>query len=202
MKKLSKAEISRRAVEIRKTDLGLTEYQHLCPYELARQHGVAVYPLNELVAAGCPEESVGFFTTERPEAWSAALVPSGTGQFIVENTVHLRRRRRSNIAHEMAHLLLEHEFDRILFSTNDKAGGCRNPASKDMEWEAAELGAELLLPLAAARRAATLNKTNEEVAELYDVSVQLAAWRMNATGARIFAQRLADKWARRSTRAR
>jgi hypothetical protein len=199
--KLSKAKISRRAIEIRKVDLGLTEYERLCPYELAREHGVAVYPLDELVAAGCPEESVSFFTTERPGAWSAALVPTGTGQFIVENTAHLLRRRRSNIAHEMAHLLLEHEFDRILFSTDNKGGGCRNPASRDMESEAAELGAELLLPLPAARQAAKQNKTDEEVAELYDVSVQLAAWRMNATGARIFAQRLANKWARRSTRA-
>src|SRR2546423_15610995 len=47
----------------------------------------------------------------------------------------------------MAHLLLEHEFDRILFSTDNKGGGCRNPASRDLESEAVELGAELLLPL-------------------------------------------------------
>jgi hypothetical protein len=195
--RFSKAEISRRAVDIRKVDLGLTEYQRLCPYELAREHGVDVYPLTELVAAGCPVESVDYFSTQRPGAWSAALVPDGTGQFIVENTAHPPRRRRSNIAHEMAHLLLEHEFDRILFSTDNKAGGCRNPASKDKEWEATELGAELLLPLAAARWAAKQGKTNEDVADLFDVSIQLAAWRMNATGARIFAQRLAAKWARR-----
>src|SRR5437016_9299210 len=38
-------------------DLGLTKYERLCPYELAREHDVAVYPLEDLLAASCPEES-------------------------------------------------------------------------------------------------------------------------------------------------
>lgn len=93
----------------------------------------------------------------------------------------------------MAHVLLEHEFDRILFAANS-TGGCHNPANKDQEWEAAELGAELLLPYDAAHRAARAKRSDEEVAASFDVSLQLAGWRMNATGARkvagfIFAKR-------------
>jgi len=45
--------------------------------------------------------------------------------FIV-NPVHLPRRRRSNAAHEMAHLLLEHKFDCVPLSGGQ--GGCRNSA--------------------------------------------------------------------------
>jgi Zn-dependent peptidase ImmA (M78 family) len=186
-RKRSKAELGRLAVEIRKVDLGLTEYERLCPYQHADEHGVDVYSLTDLAAAGCPQEAIDFFTSVRPESWSAALVPNGTGQFIVENGIHLPRRRRSNVAHEMAHLLLEHEFDRILFT--DGMRGCRNPATKEMEYEAAEL----LLPSAAARWAAALKKTDEEVADLFDVSVEFARWRMNATGARLIAQRAARK---------
>jgi hypothetical protein len=48
--------------------------------------------------------------------------------------------------------------------------------------------------LAAAHRAAKTKKTDDEVAELFDVSVQLAGWRMNSAGARIVAQRIANKW--------
>ncbi|RAO63428.1 hypothetical protein LUPAC06_00154 [Micromonospora saelicesensis] len=153
-----------------------------------------MHPLDDLVAAGCPEQSVAFFASERPDVWSAALVPAGTGQFIVENTAHLPRRRRYNIAHEMAHVLLEHEFDRVMFSAEGRRG-CANPASKDQEWEAAELGAELLLPYAAAYEAAKAHKINEQVADLFDVSIPVARWRMNGTGARIVAQRTAAKWA-------
>jgi hypothetical protein len=53
----------------------------------------------------------------------------------------------------------------------------------------------LLVPWAAALRAARAKKSDEEVAELFDVSERLAGWRMNGTGARIVAQRMADKWA-------
>ncbi|OKI58022.1 ImmA/IrrE family metallo-endopeptidase [Micromonospora sp. CB01531] len=191
-KRLSKAEIQRRAIDIRKTDLGLTEYVRLCPYELAREHGIAVHPLGGLSEMGCPEESVAFYASERPDVWSAALVPAGTGQFIVENTSHLPRRRRFNVAHEMAHVLLEHEFDRVMFSAEGRRG-CANPSSKDQEWEAEELGAELLLPLVAAYKAARERRTDEEVADLFDVSLLVARWRMNGTGARIVAQRAAAK---------
>lgn len=188
---LSKAAISRLATEIRKTDLGLSEFERLCPYRLAEEHGTDVYSLEDLAASGCSQEAIEYFTTKRPEAWSAALVPNGTGSFIVENTIHLSWRRRSNIAHEMAHLLLEHKFDTVILT--DSQHGCRDQVSKSAEAEAAELGAELLLPAAATRRAAAAGKTDEQVAQLYDVSIELARWRMNATGARIIAQRTAKK---------
>jgi len=149
--RLSKAEISRRAVTIRRDDVQLTEYERFCPYDLAREHGVDIYALEDLHAAGCPAKSISYFKSDRPEVWSAALVPVGTGQLIVENTAHAPQRRRSNIAHELAHLLLEHQFNRILFA-GDPGKGCRNPSNKDQEWEADLLGAELLIPIAAARR--------------------------------------------------
>ena len=197
-KKRSKADLCRFAIAIRKVDLGLTEFEPLCPYRLAEEHGVDVYSLADLAGSGCPQAAIDYFTSERPESWSAALVPNGTGRFIVENTVHLPRRRRSNVAHEMAHLLLEHEFDRILFA--DGKRGCRNPAAREMEEEAAELSGELLLPLAAVRRAAAAKKSDDEVADIFDVSTEFARWRMNVTGARLIAQRAARKRASSSTR--
>lgn len=190
----SNAELSRLAGEVRKTDLKATPYQRICPYRLAEEYGVAVYSLADLTRSGCPQATIDFFTSVRPDVWSAALVPHGTGQFIVENGVHIPRRRRSNVAHEMAHLLLEHEFDRILFT--DGKRGCRNPATKDMEEEAAELSGELLLPADAARRAAALGRSDEEVADFFDVSPEFARWRLNVTGARLIACRAAKRRAK------
>jgi hypothetical protein len=195
-KKLSKAEIKRRAVETRQTELGLGTFERLCPYELAQLYGVNIVALDDLVAAGCPPEDIAFFTSERPDRWSAAVIPAGTGQFIVENTAHLPQRRRANIAHEMAHVLLEHEFDRVLFS-GDSKGGCHNPSNTDQENDAAELGAELLLPSKGALLAARKGMSNEQVADHFEVSVPLAKWRMDATGARIVAARILSKWGNR-----
>jgi hypothetical protein len=187
----SKAELRPLAGEVRRADLKVTPYQRICPYLLAEEYGVAVYSLADLASAGCPQETIDFFTSVRPDAWSAALVPNGTGQFIVENAIHTPQRRRSNMAREMAHLLLEHEFDRILFT--DGKRGCRNPATKSMEDEAAELSGELLLPADAARRAAAFGKSDEEVANFFDVSPEFARWRMNVTGARLTASRAARR---------
>jgi Zn-dependent peptidase ImmA (M78 family) len=79
--------------------------------------------------------------------------------------------------------------DRILF-TNGKRG-CANPASKEMEDQAAELSGELLLPAAAARRAAAYGRSDDQVAVQFDVSSEFARWRMNVTGARRIASRAA-----------
>lgn len=190
----TKAALARLAAEVREKELKVNPYQRICPYDLADLYGVAVYTLQDLAESGCPPEAIEFFTSVRPESWSAALVPNGTGQFIVENDAHTPRRRRSNIAHEMAHLLLEHEFDRILF-TNGKRG-CANPASKEMEGQAAELSGELLVPGAAARRAAAYGRSDDQVADHFDVSTELARWRMNVTGARRIASRAAHKRSR------
>src|SRR5258708_38184454 len=102
----TKAALARLAADVREKELEANPYQRICPYDLADLYGVAVCTLQDLAESGCPPEAIEFFTSVRPEAWSAALVPNGTGQFIVENNVHAPRRRRSNIAHEMPHLLL------------------------------------------------------------------------------------------------
>jgi hypothetical protein len=50
----------------------------------------------------------------------------------------------------------------------------------------------ILLP-AAARRAAVNKMSDVEVADLFDVSVEFARWRINVSGARTIAQRIASK---------
>jgi len=185
----TKAALARLAAEVRENELKANLHERICPYDLADLYGVAVYTLQGLAESGCPPEAIEFFTSVRPEAWSAALVPNGTGQFIVENNAHTPRRRRSNIAHEMAHLLLEHEFDRILFTNGNR--GCANPTSKEMEDQAAELSGELLLPAVGARRAAAYGRSDDQVADQFDVSTEFARWRMNVTGARKIASRAA-----------
>ena len=64
-------------------------------------------------------------------------------------------------------------------------------ANQVQEDEAAEIAGELLVPFDAAKLLARRKTTNEEVALQFGVSVDLARWRMDATGARLIARRRA-----------
>ncbi|WP_199430848.1 ImmA/IrrE family metallo-endopeptidase [Qaidamihabitans albus] len=182
-----KAEARRLALEVR-DELGIGVFTPLDPYALAELYGIEVHDLRD---PSLPTEAVRHFTGERPDSFSAALVAVGTGSVIIENHVHDPARRRSTIAHEMAHVLLEHEFG-LLF-TDDH--GCRT-SSATVEHEAAELSGELLIPCQAARMAAFRRWTDVSVARYFRVSERMARWRMNATGSRTVVRRCTNKWRR------
>ena len=173
--------------------LGLGPLDPLDPYALAREHGIPVYPIDELPDEHCSKDAVTHFTITRPKVWSAALVPAGSARLILENTGHSLVRRCSSVAHEISHHLLEHEFGDILL-TDD---GCRKINSKN-ENDANFLAGELLIPYQAALKAAFAGKPNEEIAATYGVSPQFAQMRMK--GARVHAQRALAKQARNNHR--
>ena len=171
-----KKEAKELALEVR-AELGTDVFAPLDPYALAELYGIDVYDLRNPVL---PKESVRHLTEVRPHVFSAALVPlEPSGAIIIENHVHPPRRRRSTMAHEMAHVLLEHPFGPMLADEN----GCRS-AVRGIEEEAAELSGELLIPTDAARVAAFKGWSDQTVARYFDVSVAMAQWRMNVTAAR------------------
>ncbi|AKJ11584.1 hypothetical protein ABB07_16550 [Streptomyces incarnatus] len=186
----TKKALQQLALDVRE-EIGVGLHDRLDLQELTDEYSIPVYPSDQLAGDGCSDEALEHFSLRRPEAWSAALVPVGTARFIVENSAHTLQRRRSNVAHEMSHLLLEHEFDGILFAD----GGCRalGPEMAAREQEAAYLSGELLIPTKAAVSAALSRRSDEEVAKQFDVSLRFAAWRMNASGARKIAQRTLQK---------
>lgn len=100
-----KAEAKRLAREVR-DELGVDVFAPLDPYALAELYGVAVYDLRD---PSLPSEAVRHFTGPRARVFSAVLLAVGPGRVIIENHVHDWTRRRSTIAHEMAHVLLEHD---------------------------------------------------------------------------------------------
>ncbi|MFE1198642.1 ImmA/IrrE family metallo-endopeptidase [Streptomyces olivaceoviridis] len=185
------------ALEVRR-EIGAGPHGQLDLDRLTDEYGIPVYAIRDLSGSGCSPEALEHFTLRRPEAWSAALVPAGTARFIVENCAHTLQRRRSNVAHEMSHLLLEHDFEGILFSD----GGCRElgPEMAVKERQASDLSGELLIPTSAAITAALSKKSDDEVAEQFNVSTRFAAWRMNASGARKIALRTLQKRAAQARR--
>jgi len=181
----------RLGLEVR-AELGLDGREPLDdPRTLAALYGVPVFPLDELRAYGCPEAAVTHFTEIRQATFSAALVPFGTGRFIIENSAHTNSRRRVSIAHEMAHVLLEHEFNFALLTLD----GCRL-MDKEVEEEADRLSAELMIPYQAALAAARSGWDDDRVAAHYGVSRAYATMRMNMSGARTVAARQRNAYRR------
>ena len=186
MRRGFKAHATRLAIEVR-YEIGLDPHAVLDPVDLAHEYGIPVYPLSEAVNFGCSASALEYFSDPGRKSFSAALVPDGTGRFIIENDRHAATRRRSNIAHEMAHVLLEHSFPTLILG----AEGCR-AVDPDTESEADWFAGELLIPSDAARLLALKGLSNDAIARHFGISEQLAAMRMNVSGARKLAARTRD----------
>lgn len=172
------------ALEVRE-ELGVPVFAPLDPYALAELYGIRVFDLS---GAHLPPAAVQHFTGPARETFSGALVAVGTGSVIIENDAHGIKRRRATIAHEMSHVLLEHEFS-VLLATE---GACQT-STDEIELEAAELSGELLVPRDATRIAAFRGWTDSTVARYFRVSERMARWRMNVTAARRIAYRTKAK---------
>lgn len=178
-----------------RAELGLDEADPLDPYALAQQHGIKVYALGALAQFGVGALALRHFTIERTSAWSAALVPLGTARVIVENDAHPVVRRRSNIAHELGHHLMEHPFTDVILGEDHK-----RQFDQRQEKEAKFMAGELLVPLAAASRMAFKGWDNRQVADAYGVSEQFA--QMQMSGQRVRAGRAAQRYGFRIPRSR
>jgi hypothetical protein len=177
----------REVAEEERSELGLTIHDALDPYALAEAHGIPVYSLTELLDHDLGPDAHEYFHSTNSKSWSAALIPLGTARIIVENDAHASVRRRSNIAHELGHHLLEHSFEQVILGEDHKRQF--NPAQ---EKQATFISGELLIPDSAARKAAYANWDNARVATTYNVSPKFAQMRM--AGARVIANRAAKKY--------
>src|SRR5208282_865216 len=101
-----KAEANRIALGLR-LDLGLAPEAPLDLYVAARKLQVTVVPISAF-ADELPD-AVTQVMRRDPQAWSAGLLPiSGTKRILLHNDAHTLGRQSSNIAHELAHVLLKH----------------------------------------------------------------------------------------------
>jgi hypothetical protein len=186
-----KTEARKLALDLR-AELGLDAYARFDPYALADEYGIPVFVLSDLGQDPAAGKAAAHYASNGSATFSAALVPAGRTRLILDNDAHDPRRRRNSMSHEMSHLVLDHEFGRVLLT-----GDGYRAFSPDNEEEADWLGSEMLIPYVAAERAARLDWDDERVAQEFDVSIQLARMRMNYSGARkVVARKRA--WRRRS----
>jgi hypothetical protein len=182
MRRGFKTEAKRLALELR-TELGLSAHVPFDPYAFAQEYGIQVVRLSELETPARQH-----FLKADGSALSGALIPVGTGTVILENDAQPVARRRTTMCHELAHIVLEHEFSASLATDERKCG-----LAGDQEEEADWLSGEILVPTDGAVRLARADATDELAASVFDVSLAVARWRMNQSGARIMVRRARAK---------
>jgi Zn-dependent peptidase ImmA (M78 family) len=169
-----KADAERIALELR-AELGLGPADKLDPRDLARHLGIPVIPLRELKGEVEDAHLARLLAKESP--LSALTVCAGTRRLIVFNQRHAPTRRSNSLAHELAHVILEHPPGPVL----DPTGHRRWDAERETEadWQAGAL----LVPREGALAWLMREKSPDGGEKHFGVSRALFLWRVHQTGA-------------------
>ena len=170
-----KSEAERIARQVR-ADLGMSAAQSVTPEMLAELLGIEVRAGDDLI----PHERFADLEQVQPGAFSACTFrPSPDRVVVVYNPLSAETRRRSDLAHELAHTLLDHELSRI-----EKLGDVTFLSCDAIqEEEAAWLSGCLLLPRALLVAEVRRGSSAREIARKCGVSERMAQYRLNVTGA-------------------
>lgn len=168
-----RAEAERRAKTIR-DDLGLKDEDRLDVKVAAEGLGVQVVAADELI------DPQRLHELERLQAFafSACTFDIDGAQVIVFNPLRSPPRQSSDIAHELSHIVLNHDLTEF----REIAGVPFRTCRADQEEEATSLGAALLLPRSLLLKAARSGMEIDEIAKKYGVTTEMARFRYNTTG--------------------
>lgn len=181
MRRGFKTEAERLADRTR-AHLGLQPHAHMPIRDLAAHLNVKIYSADDLVGRADLEE----LNQLQPGAFSAATFHLPGGQTaIVSNPFNEPGRINSDIAHEIAHLLLGHDVREI----QQLGGHTFFTCDPEQEEEANWLVGCLLLPRALLLREAFAGSDPAAIAQKHHVSVPMARFRLNASGVLLQAQR-------------
>ena len=171
--------------------LGLPEDSPLDLIRVAESLGVFVASPQELsdLDAISRDRLLGANSDE----WSALTVTDGSNSLIVLNASHAPSRRNSDLAHEIAHIILGHEPSKMFISSTSNFAIRTHDASQ--EEEAAWLAGTLLLPRLALLRLRRENIGDEEACKRYAVSPVMLRYRRSVTGVDVQLGRM-SRWKR------
>jgi len=168
-----KAEAERLAATVRQ-EMGVGPADPLHAADLARHVDAEVRSAEELTSRAKLEA----LEELQPGAFSACTFTIDKRHVVVYSPLASPGRTQSDIAHEIAHILLKHEI-----KTVQKIGSLSFfTCDSDEEQEANWLAGCLLLPRDLLLEAAKRGLGPAEIAAQYNVSEQMAAFRLRTTG--------------------
>lgn len=174
MRRGFKAEAERHAQELGRR-LGYKNSDPVALSALADHLAVEVVAGDEIIDRRRLEE----LEQLQSDAFSAATfkLPSGK-RVIVYNPLHPAGRTNSNIAHELAHLLLSHTVRTVETVGSFKFLTCDAEQEEEADW----LAGCLLLPRPVLYSAAKRGWGPAQIATKYETSEVMARFRLNASG--------------------
>lgn len=173
MRRGFKADAERIASRVRK-EMGLGSADKLDAKALAEYVGATVRRADDLTTAA----KLQALEDLQPGCFSACTFTIDDRHVIVYSPLASPGRTQSDIAHEVAHLLLEHDV-KTVETIGDLSFFTCDP---DEEQEANWLAGCLLLPRPLLLRAASRGADVSQIALDYGVSEQMAAFRLRTTG--------------------
>lgn len=191
MRRGFKAEADRHAASLRAAT-GCSDRESPSLAKIAVHLRVAILPADQLLGGGV-DDLLALHQTQAGAFSASTLSPPGRRRIVVYNSVDfegryltpaeakLDGRTRSNVAHEFSHLILGHDVRQVQKIAEHYFFTC-NP---EQELEANWLAGAVLLPRPLLVEAARRNLTNDQIAATHNVTVEMARFRMNATGAKM-----------------
>ncbi len=166
----------RSSLELR-DKLGLKKSDPLNPLAVAKELGITVWYPKDV-----PKLSPESLDTLRmgAKSWSAVTLHLDHRHLIIVNSWHSNARQISDLAHEIAHIMLQHRPAQMAIS--DDGALLLNTYDQHLEDEAAWLAGCLLLPREALLHIKLRRLSNGKAREIYGVSDKMLTWRMNITG--------------------
>jgi Zn-dependent peptidase ImmA (M78 family) len=168
-----KSEAERIALDLR-TRIGVGPRGQLDLHRLAKELGIRVVAADTLIGLDRLEE------IERLQAFafSACTFDIQGASVIVFNPLRTEARRVSDIAHELAHIILKHDLSEI----QELDGVPFRTCQADQEEQATAFAGTLLLPRPLLLDAARNGEAFEDLARRLGVTVEMARFRWNTTG--------------------
>jgi hypothetical protein len=159
-------------------DLSLHPDAKLDPRRLAQHLGIPIWTPDQI--PGLHKKFVRQLLETDPDSWSAATLVVGPRTVILSNSSHEPVRQNSNLAHELAHVILKHPPGQV-FVTADGQMMMReyNVTHED---EAGCLSGTLLVPRQALLKLLARRISEADAAKHFAVSVDLLRMRKNLTG--------------------
>jgi Zn-dependent peptidase ImmA (M78 family) len=156
--------------------LGLHLNAPLCPWSLAEHLSLHVFNIDEL---GLAQPDTDQLMNAGSSSWSGFTVREAGLTGVVLNSSHSKRRLRSTLMHEVAHIYLKHVGSRV--DVLDTGLLLVSDFSPEQEEEADWLAGALLLPREALLLARKARKTVAQICEEFGASEDMCNWRLRMT---------------------
>jgi len=167
-------------------EMGLAAHAPLAPADLARFLDVQLWTPQDL--PGLSTAARNQLLVHDPGGWSAVSCTVNGRDVVIYNPRHSIGRQASDIAHELAHIILNHEPGKMVMSQD--GGMIMRSYDPKQEEEANWLGWCLLLPREALVRATKARYSVAQTAQAFGVSEQLVTYRLRMTGVNVQFKRL------------